>query len=1273
MKRISVIYKISLLVLIIVLIPLVIMSSSILSDFPVLKKQINNATDSLQYESNLSFQKVKEIAIKNSEDTLDAQSDKLIRIRLIEISKQISEFLRGVEDDAIFLSTLPRDEQTYLSFMNSKRKSVWFNSDNFEMLPVYSELSFIGTDGVERVKIKNGFISKNFLDLSKDANLEFKSRAAPDAPVTNYYKEGMKLKKGEIYVSHIEGRVLNITEAHAGNRNPDGKYAHGVQRFVTPVYRDGEKIGILMLGLDSIHVLEYMQHIRPLDSDRLPLTDLLSGDYLASLDNEGWLLHPKQYFSKGYDKNGELVPPINESNFQEYNTSGLFPMHIPSSKILWGNSGDEYMKRIMNSLYVTGEGDFFTEQMLEGKTKVAVWVPVTYGREFGDKPVNLERGYGFLFASSELPVFYQSSTDMGRLIGNRSEVLAINLKEVTVLAAGNIDESAKNILNRIPYILMLIMVMLIGFGVAGTYLIIRPLRSITEGAKVIGEGKLDYRIDVTSGDEMGELANSFNSMASELEEKAISMRKRTKELSALYTVAKSISQSLDIDEMLNITLLNVLQIMGAEGGGINLTEENGTVLHLKVHKGLSQKFVDAVKTIKMDFGVSGQAVRMRIPVAVDISMYPEKSLIPLLREIGVISIASTPILFKDRILGTINIHYMHPHTLSQDELDLLASIGNELGVAVENLNLFSEIQRHDRTLEALYTIDRVISQTLDLDIIFRDSLSKTLEVTKTEAGGIYILEPDGKTLSIKKHQGISPELAKEFSTILVGKGVSGMAVSSGKTVILDVHNYPNPDQISLLVKNGIQSIISTPLLAKGKAVGALTIINRRLRFISQEYLDLLDSIGSQIGGAVENAMLYGELERHHRMLNTLYSIESVVSRSLNLEEIFNTALLKALEVTDTEAGTLYSVDGDILRLEACEGLCPEFKKKVVIRNMGEGIPGMAAQLKKAVTMDISEFPSPPLLPYMTKEGLVSFIGAPLLSKGKVVGALALGTKKKRIFTQDDLDLLLSIGNVIGIAVENARLYSESKKNLEKLQKAYEELQTLDKMKDEFMSNVSHELKTPLISIKGYGELLYDEKLGGRLDEQKKSLEAIIRNADRLTRLINSILFITRFQTGKIEFRSEPNEVDEIVQICVEDLKNPMDRKRIIFEKEVSGVSRLRGDKDRFVEVINNLLDNAIKFTRVGGKITIKAWDEEDNVHITLSDNGIGIPEDIIPKLFTRFYQVDASTSRKYGGTGLGLYITKTIVDASGGKIWIESEVGKGTTVHLLIPAAKEEH
>ncbi|MBU4223454.1 MAG: GAF domain-containing sensor histidine kinase [Euryarchaeota archaeon] len=512
------------------------------------------------------------------------------------------------------------------------------------------------------------------------------------------------------------------------------------------------------------------------------------------------------------------------------------------------------------------------------------------------------------------------------------------------------------------------------------------------------------------------------------------MRKKTQELLALYTVAKTVSQSLDMDEMLRGTLETVLQIMGADGGGIYLREEDGDLL-LKVHKRFSQKFVEALKIIKPGIGVSGLAVKLRKPVAIDIPQYPTPDLIPLLQDEGVKSLASTPIIFKGKILGTISIHFSKLHTFSQEEMDIFASIGNELGVAIENVHLFSELQRHDKTLETLYAIDRVVSQ---------------------------------------------------------------------------------------------------------------------------------------IGVAVENARLFSELERHHKMLETLYAIESVVSRSLNLEEIFNVALSKALEVTDSEAGTLYSLEGEVLhleavlRLQAIKGLFPEFKENALIRKMGDGIPGIAAKSKKPITMDISQFPSPHLLPYVTKEGLVSFIGTPLMSKGKVVGALSLGTKKKRIFTQDDLDLLFSIGNVIGIAVENARLYKESKENLQKLQKAYEELQALDKMKDEFISNVSHELKTPLISIKGYGELLYDEKLDGLSDNQKKSLEVIIRNADRLTRLIDSILFISKLHAGKIEFHFESLNLDEIVQVSIEDFKRMMDKKQIVFEKDIPEISKVKGDKDRFI-------------------------------------------------------------------------------------------------------------
>ncbi len=591
---------------------------------------------------------------------------------------------------------------------------------------------------------------------------------------------------------------------------------------------------------------------------------------------------------------------------------------------------------------------------------------------------------------------------------------------------------------------------------------------------------------------------------------------------------------------------------------------------------------------------------------------------------------------------------------------------------LELANLYEELKYHDETLETLYEIDSVVSQSLELDELLRESIAKTIQVTSADAGWIYLLQEDGETLNLQTYIGISPELAEAASKLKVGQGVSGMAVKSGKPVTMDIENYPYPRLLTLMEKDGIKSLVGIPLIAKGKVGGAMVLSNRKHRIFKKEDIDLLSSIGSQVGVAVENARLYSELKRHDETLETLFEIDRVVNESLDLDEIFREALAKTIQVTSSDAGAIYILEeeGKSLKLKTSSGLSMDFAGAVSEIKVGVGVTGGAVQAKKPIVTDIDHFPSSDLLPFLKKEGLVTFVGMPLMAKGRVVGAMNLGNRSRRTFSKEDLEVLASIGGQIGVAIENARLYQEAKTSYEKLEAAYEELKSLDRMKSEFLSNVSHELKTPLVSIRGYSELLHDEKLGLIKDEQKKSLEAIIRNADRLTRLINSILFISKMQAEKLEFKFQPVDMDEIIKTCVDDAKSMMDTKQIIFEKDIPKISKVNGEKDRFTEVISNLLDNAIKFTPTGGKISIKALDEGEFVHFVVTDNGIGIPLEIIPKLFSRFYQADASASRKYGGTGLGLYITKNIVDAFRGKIWIESEVGKGTKVHVLLPIAR---
>lgn len=751
-------------------------------------------------------------------------------------------------------------------------------------------------------------------------------------------------------------------------------------------------------------------------------------------------------------------------------------------------------------------------------------------------------------------------------------------------------------------------------------------------------------------------------------------RKLSRQFTALSEVDRVATRTLDLDEVLSSALNRLLEVTGLPAGDVYLLDEHTGLLLLKGHKGLAPEVIPLIERLKIGEGVAGAVVKTGMPVIInDISDAPE-NMTAFAKKAGAVSIVGMPIRVKDRIVGVIDLVGFSRRTFTGDEIDTLEFISNQLGVAVENARLFSELSRHAGILECLYDIDRVVIESLDIEDTMRSALSKALEVIGADSGSIHLLDDKKGTLVLRMSSGLSPEFAAVIQELQPGEGVTWQAVDAMSPIARDITDYPSPGLLVHLKKEGIVSIASTPLLAKGKVLGAMTFTYHGHRIFTRDDLDLLYSIGSQIGIAIQNARLFNELEKHHEELKALYTIESVVSRSLKLQEIFDVALSTALEVTDTEAGTLYSLDGNVLRLAAIRGLSGEFREKALTRQIGEGIPGIAAKLKKPIALDISNYPSHPLLPYVMQEKLVSFIGTPLMSKGTVVGAMSLGTKKQRLFSQDDLDLMYSIGEVIGVAVENARLYEDLshanitlEKSLAELKAAYEELSTLDKMKDEFLSNISHELKTPLVSIKGYSELMRDDKLGSLSDAQAKALETIIRNADRLTRLIDSLLFLSLSQAGKLKFRFEPVNVVDVIEGAVSNIELRARRKGLDIRKDISGNLVISGSRDNLIEVLENLLDNAIKFTPGEGMITVSAREEPPDIHITVSDTGIGIPADALSHLFRRFYQVDASRTRKHGGAGLGLYISKNIVEAHRGRIWIESEEGKGTSVHIMLP------
>jgi PAS domain S-box-containing protein len=265
----------------------------------------------------------------------------------------------------------------------------------------------------------------------------------------------------------------------------------------------------------------------------------------------------------------------------------------------------------------------------------------------------------------------------------------------------------------------------------------------------------------------------------------------------------------------------------------------------------------------------------------------------------------------------------------------------------------------------------------------------------------------------------------------------------------------------------------------------------------------------------------------------------------------------------------------------------------------------------------------------------------------------------------------SDGNIVGTSgvfkdlTEKKKLEQEINKTYEKLQTAYKQLKELDRMKDEFLQNVSHELKTPLTIILGSLDLLMDEDL----DNKKQELLKLYRkNGWRLNTLVDTLLYFSKISSGAEELTMESLDVDEIVSDTISESRYLTDANEITIRASLKrDLPSIKADKDAVKQIFMNLLSNAIKFNRKGGKIVVSAEQDKGFIKFSVSDTGIGIDKKDLERIFDRFYQVDGSVRRKYPGTGLGLAIVKKLVELHGGKIRVESEVGKGSKFTFTLP------
>ena len=419
-----------------------------------------------------------------------------------------------------------------------------------------------------------------------------------------------------------------------------------------------------------------------------------------------------------------------------------------------------------------------------------------------------------------------------------------------------------------------------------------------------------------------------------------------------------------------------------------------------------------------------------------------------------------------------------------------------------------------------------------------------------------------------------------------------------------------------------------------------------------------------------------EVLKRNRELTALYSVASVLSRSLDLNDLLQVCLDRMLEAIGVETGgmLLLNPKGEV-SLGAARGMDAEFEAlfsplqndfKLLRQVMSGGDVIIMEDLSRLKQLDPTR---------LAHTGYNSLVMGPLQAKSRIMGAFVLASKGGHRFVSADRELILSIGNQVGMALEVGELYATLNAKVDELGRTNQQLEQATRHKSEFLANMSHELRTPLNAIIGFSELLIDQAYGPLNDKQRRYVDNIFSSGKHLLALVNDVLDLAKVEAGKMEL-----QLDQLaLRDAINDVLNtvgPLAAKKNIalasqLDKPGSRDIKLRADRGRFRQILYNLLSNAIKFTPEGGLVELRSAivrrNKSDWLELGVIDNGIGIKPEDQERIFEEFQMVDSTLAKRQQGTGLGLALSRRLAEMHGGEIRVKSEFGKGSTFVIALP------
>jgi signal transduction histidine kinase len=573
---------------------------------------------------------------------------------------------------------------------------------------------------------------------------------------------------------------------------------------------------------------------------------------------------------------------------------------------------------------------------------------------------------------------------------------------------------------------------------------------------------------------------------------------------------------------------------------------------------------------------------------------------------------------------------------------------------------------------------RVISRSqTDVQPVFDTIAKAALELCRAKSANVFTY--DGELVNLASFENENPEyveVLRQFFPRPPSRDTAVLRAILTRTVVAipDVLDDKEYQLGAHAPAGGFRSVLAVPLIREGNAIGGIAVGRTEPGPFPDVQIALLQTFADQAIIAIENVRLFKELEarttdltRSVGELKALGEVGQAVSSTLELETVLSTIVSRAAQLAGMDGGSIWEYDEtrEQFSLHATDRLPDELVE--VLRatpiKKGEGALGRLAVTGEPVAIrdivDERNYQSR-VREILIRCGYRSVLAVPLLREDHLLGALAVNRRSPGEFAPEVIDLLKTFATQSALAIQNARLFRE-------IEDKGRQLETASRHKSEFLANMSHELRTPLNAIIGFSEVLSERMFGEINDKQAEYLADILESGRHLLSLINDILDLSKIEAGRMELESTDFDLPNVIETTLILVRERAHRRGITLGHAIDAdLTKIRADERKVKQVLLNLLSNALKFTPEGGRIDVRARRQESTLEVSVADTGVGIAPEDQEAVFEEFRQV-GTAAKKVEGTGLGLAISRKFIELHGGRIWVKSQEGSGSTFAFSLP------